>query len=167
MKMYKRGFYGGKFLPFHKGHRYCIEYAAAQCEELFVILFAESAEEREILVSLPETDYLTPEARAAALQAACATLPNVQFRVLNCREIYGDGKPDWDAETPYVLRTVGDFQAVYSSEPSYGDYFQRAYPFAEHVLIDVPRKHVPISGTAIRNMTREQAQCWLPTEKGL
>lgn len=28
LKRYKIGMYGGKFLPFHKGHRYCIDVAA-------------------------------------------------------------------------------------------------------------------------------------------
>ncbi len=27
MRSYKIGMYGGKFLPFHKGHRYCVEFA--------------------------------------------------------------------------------------------------------------------------------------------
>ena len=28
MKQYKIGVYGGKFLPFHKGHKYCVDIAA-------------------------------------------------------------------------------------------------------------------------------------------
>ncbi len=32
------------------------------------------------------------------------------------------------------MKTVGDFQAVYSSEPGYDAYFKRAYPFARHIL---------------------------------
>ena len=42
--------------------------------------------------------------------------------------------------------------AVYSSEPSYEDYFRRAYPEADHRLVDVPRIHFPISSTRIREM---------------
>ena len=66
----------------------------------------------------------------------------------------------WDAETEYVMKAVGDFQAVYSSEPGYDAYFKRAYPFARHILVDVPRVHVPISGTKIRGMDTETAGKW-------
>ncbi|MBQ6164571.1 MAG: adenylyltransferase/cytidyltransferase family protein [Clostridia bacterium] len=33
------GFYGGKFLPMHKGHLYCIDIAAKQCDKAVVIMF--------------------------------------------------------------------------------------------------------------------------------
>ena len=35
-KKYKVGMYGGKFMPFHKGHMYCVEKAASMCEKLYV-----------------------------------------------------------------------------------------------------------------------------------
>ena len=38
MERFKRGMYGGKFFPFHKGHLYCVETAAKKCEKLYVIL---------------------------------------------------------------------------------------------------------------------------------
>lgn len=40
----------------------------------------------------------------------------------------------------------------YGSEPGYKAYFDRAYPEAEYILVDVKRVRYPISGTAIRNM---------------
>ena len=40
MKKYEIGMYGGKFMPFHKGHNYCIEVAAKECKKVYVILFA-------------------------------------------------------------------------------------------------------------------------------
>ena len=77
------------------------------------------------------------------------------------RKAIEEGTDPWDAETPYVMETVGPFQAVYSSEPHYDDYFRRAYPFAAHILVDPPRIHVPISGTQIRDMDPEEARGWM------
>ena len=33
------GFFGGKFLPMHRGHLYCIDTAAQQCDHVTVLLF--------------------------------------------------------------------------------------------------------------------------------
>ena len=77
------------------------------------------------------------------------------------KEAQEKGISVWDAETPHVLSITGGFDAVFSSEPSYSEYFERAYPFAEHVLIDVPRVNVPISGTKIRKMKRSEGKTWL------
>ena len=166
-KMYDRGFYGGKFLPFHNGHRYCIRVAASECRELVVILFSNSEEETEIMSSETMLDkkLLSEESRIDAIREECRKYDNVRFAVLDCsvmhRQAVIDGTDLWDSETEYVIREVGDFQAVYSSEPGYSEYFSRAYPFAEHRLIDPPRVNVPISGTAVRKMNAEEAEKWI------
>ncbi len=166
-KIYKRGFYGGKFLPFHTGHRYCIQVAAEECEELYVLFFANSEEEAELRGSRNRlsAEYLDPASRIRAMEEECGRYGNVVFTVLDCavmhRQALADGTSTWDAETVYVLQAVGDFQAVYSSEPGYDAYFRRAYPFAQHRLIDPPRIHVPISGTKIRGMNDTEANHWI------
>ena len=170
-EIYKRGFYGGKFLPFHLGHLYCIEIAAKQCEELVVIFFSNSEEEEAILKEEHNVgrEILLPENRIRKIREVCERFGNVRFEILDCsvmhRKAIEEGMDLWDSETQYVMDTVGPFQAVYSSEPQYGDYFKRAYPFAEHILIDPPRIHVPISGTKIREMNKEEAAGWLDTKK--
>lgn len=71
--------------------------------------------------------------------------------VSDCR--LPDGSEDWDAETPLVRNIIGPcLDRVYSSEPSYDDYFRRAYPEAKHILIDPERVNYPISGTMIRSI---------------
>ena len=166
-KIYKRGFYGGKFLPFHAGHKYCIRVAAEECESLVVIFFANSEEEIEILRKQDSVwfDLLDAKSRIEAIKRECEKYANVEFAILDCdimhRQAIADGTDLWDSETQYVLDTVGEFQAVYSSEPEYDAYFKRAYPFAEHRLIDPPRIHVPISGTSIRAMSESEAVKWL------
>ena len=166
-KTYKCGFYGGKFLPFHAGHKHCIRVAAEECNRLVVIFFSNSEEEREII---RRNDTVCPilldeQSRIKVMMQECNKYTNVEFTILDCNVMHKqaiiDGSDLWDAETQYVLDTVGKFQAVYSSEPGYDDYFKRAYPFAEHRLVDPPRIHVPISGTIIRTMDKSEAIGWL------
>lgn len=90
-----------------------------------------------------------------------------EIDISKCR--YLNGKEDWSAETPLVISEISisneiltfrygifnqvqPFDYVYSSEPSYNDYFKKAYPFAKHIIIDAERNAVPISATMIRNM---------------
>lgn len=166
-RTYKCGFYGGKFLPFHAGHKYCIHVASEECDRLVVIFFANSEEEIEFTKKndLVCSDVLAEKSRIEAITRECSKYTNVEFAILDCsfmhKQALLDGTDLWDAETQYVMDTVGEFQAVYSSEPGYDDYFKRAYPFAEHRLIDPPRIHVPISGSIIRTMDESEAIGWL------
>ena len=105
--------------------------------------------------------------------------------ISKCR--YPNGKENWDAETPLVISKISTsneiltfngasirngafnqgqpFDYVYSSEPSYSDYFKRAYPFATHIVIDPTRVAVPISATMIRNMDAETAKKYITFDK--
>lgn len=44
-KRYAVGMYGGKFVPFHKGHAHCIDVASGECEVLYVPIFYSVADE--------------------------------------------------------------------------------------------------------------------------
>ncbi len=166
-KIYDCGFYGGKFLPFHNGHKYCIKVASEECSRLVVIFFSNSEEELEIMNNRTELDknYLSEKKRIGDIKCECEKYPNVEFATLDCSIMHKHAKEKgidlWDSETEYVLRTVGSFQAVYSSEITYDNYFKRAYPWACHRLVDPPRIVVPISGTMIRNMKTEEALQWI------
>ena len=160
---YDVGMYGGKFMPLHKGHNYCIETACTECKKVYVILFYGGADEIEILKHNSEY-YLSFEDRKKHVIDICKNYENAIptfIDVTNCR--CEDGSEDWDAETPLVRNAVGgELDAVYSSEESYGEYFQRAYPEAVHRLVDTKRIHYPISGTKIRNMKNDkEKEKWL------
>lgn len=163
MKKYKIGMYGGKFLPLHKGHNYCIEVACKECEKVYVILFYGGSDEDKILENHKE-EYLSVIKRTEHMLNICKNYENaipILIDVSKCR--LEDGEEDWDAETPLVRNVVGnELNAVYSSEPSYEPYFNRAYPEAVHRIVDYKRIKYPISGTEIRNMKEErERELWI------
>ena len=163
MKKYKVGMYGGKFMPFHKGHLYCVEMAAKQCEKLYVLLFHGGEQELKILKERPNDDWLKLESREKHTREACKRFKNVEVKVIDITKCKNaDGTENWDMETPLVLEACGKLDAVFGSEPDYGGYFKRAYPDAEFVVIDTDRKKVPISATMIRNMkSEEERKKWI------
>ena len=161
MKKYKNGMYGGKFLPFHKGHMHCVEIAASECETLNLILFCGGAQEREVLKN-DHREFLTLDSRIEHIRAATSNMNNIRFFIIDVSGCFdSDGNELWDDETPLVISKTGELDAVYASEPSYAEYFSRAYPNAEYRIIDTARKEVPISATMVREMTEEEASKWI------
>ena len=164
MKKYKVGMYGGKFLPFHKGHFYCLQKASEECDLVYCVLVIGGEDERKIL-SKRNDDFLQPENRKKVIEKICKeNFKNVKFTtidVTNC--VCEDGSEDWDAETPLMVEACegNTLNAVYGSEPAYKKYFNRAYPSAEYVLVDVNRVEVPISATKIREMDKRERQNWI------
>ena len=165
MKKYRVGMYGGKFMPLHKGHEYCVECAAKECETVYVILFHGGAEEERILEKKPE-EWLSVEARRKQLKELCDRYKDTAELIpaeIDCgalRKKYGDDT--WDAETPLVRKIAGEkIDAVYGSEESYGGYFARAYPEAVYRLVDVRREKYPVSGTLVREMEKEEREKWM------
>lgn len=166
MKRYKKGMYGGKFMPLHKGHEYCIRTACEECETVFVILFHGGADEERILAETRE-EWLSPKARMAQIRRACEKYKGLA-EVIPCEiDISGlkglEGDEEWDAETPLVRAIVGErLDAVYGSEEAYGEYFKRAYPEAAYRLVDTGREKYPISGTLIRKMKNKgEREKWM------
>lgn len=156
------GFFGGKFLPMHKGHLYCIDTAARQCDHVTVLMFVGGDDELRICAERKDR-ILSVAYRQAQLERVCALYPNVECHTVDVTALkLPDGTEDWDAETPLVRQYVPHMDFVYSSEPSYGAYFARAYPEARHIIVDAERKTYPISSTLIRAMQEmEEQKKWM------
>ena len=162
-KRYAVGMYGGKFLPYHRGHLYCLETASRMCEKVWQLLMTGGVEEEAFLRNAAPEDRgrFSPGQRLARMRAAGERLGNVETVLVDisaCRT--PDGQEDWEAETPLVLKTCGRFDAVFGSEPSYAAYFSRAYPWADYVLVDPDRECFPISGTLLRS-GKEEMDRWI------
>lgn len=157
MKKFITGMYGGKFLPLHKGHGYCIDVAARECEIVYAILFWGGTDEERIRRECPY-EWLSYDERMSHLLSIAGNYSNVTAAEIDISKLRtSDDSEDWEAETPLVRKICGGrLDSVYSSEESYSEYFSRAYPEALHRLVDVERVHFPISGTAIRNMNSEE-----------
>lgn len=163
MKKFNKGMYGGKFIPFHKGHLFCLDRAAQECEKVYLLMFINGDQEIKILKNSNE-DILKVENRIKQIERVAKNYDNVIFKVIDVLTVkLPDGTEDWDGETPLVLEACeGEPDAVYGSEESYVDYFNRAYPNAEVVLVDCERKNVPISATMIRAMKDiEERKFWM------
>ncbi len=160
------GFFGGKFLPLHKGHEHCIALAASECARVYVVMFHGGAEERAILRETPpgKARLLSFAARKAQLDRMARKYGNVIAAAIDISGlILENGEDDWDAETPLVRRLIpGPIDAVYGSEASYRAYFERAYPEAVYRLVDPERRAVPISATELRGtQSKEEMERWL------
>ena len=156
------GFYGGKFLPMHIGHLYCIDTAAKQCTKVVVIMFINGDDELRV-IKTQKGKELSVSSRIEQAQRVCSQYDNVEFHVIDVMELKKpDGTEDWDAETPLVRQYIPKMDYVYSSEPQYGEYFSRAYPEATHIIVDATRETYPISSTMIRAMKEmEEKKQWM------
>ncbi len=124
----------GKFYPPHRGHRFLIETAAAEVDELDVIL------------CWREDQTIPGALREAWLREMVADLPNVRVRSV---WDFGDdaNSAAWAKCTIEVLGRAPD--VAFTSE-TYGDAFADCLG-ARHRCVDLERRTVSISGSAIRS----------------
>jgi NadR type nicotinamide-nucleotide adenylyltransferase len=131
MKRFRRGLVIGKFYPPHRGHKYLIDAATAQCDHLTVIVCAKPNEE------------IPGELRSRWIRRIH---PEVSVRLLDEYRLADDDSAGWASSTVELLGFVPD--AVFTSE-SYGDAYA-SFMRSTHVLVDRDRINVPISATSVR-----------------
>ncbi len=139
MFKFKKGLVIGKFYPPHRGHKYLIDTAKSQCEELTVILCWKQSETISGLL------------RASWLQKIH---PDVHIKVLDDNRLADDDSEGWAKSTVAVLGYVPD--AVFTSE-AYGDPYA-SFMGTTHVLVDKERTFIPISATIVRKDPLASAQ---------
>ncbi len=135
--MTRRGLIVGKFYPPHRGHKYLIETARGQVDELTVIVCGKSA-----------------EVPAGELRAAWLREIHPDVRVLliddtldpHDSQLWAEHSVRWLGHTPDVVFTSED----------YGAQFARCLGCA-HVQVDQARTVVPISATMVR---AAPLRCW-------
>lgn len=166
--MYHVGFYGGKFMPFHRGHLNCIIRAASQCHKLYVAMIYNGEEELELIKtpSVFGNENLTPHLRELALRKELNCFPNIEVIAYDSKPADDrarvECKHSWYYECQDMIELIGEFDVCYSSEPQYDKWFRHYYPFAKSVVFDAEREMDKISGTTLRNMSFAQVYPHLP-----
>ncbi len=122
----------GKFYPPHRGHKYLIDTASSQCEDLTVI------------VCWRKSQLISGVVRAQWIQELH---PNVRVKLLDDDRLKDDDSEGWARSTVEVLGFVPD--AVFTSE-AYGDPYA-SFMGCVHVLVDKDRTRLPISATMVRH----------------
>ena len=158
MKKFRNGLIVGKFSPLHKGHEFLINRGLDECETLYIF------------------SYYTPEFAGCETHKReywlKSLFPTAQIFVINDEFVqtrFNISLPKFGASNLEERRFVGflwlnlvnkPLDAVFTSE-NYGDgyavemstYFANYtdFPPVQHVLVDLDRTQIPISGTNLRD----------------
>lgn len=130
----------GKFMPLHTGHTGLIEFAAAHCDELIV------------LICVTESEPISADNRMKWVQETFADYLNIKPQLLlydeqllpNTSESSETVSKIWANHLQTILPKIDIF---FSSE-KYGDYIA-AFLDCEHLAFDLSRQIIPISATKI------------------
>jgi NadR type nicotinamide-nucleotide adenylyltransferase len=133
----KRGLAIGKFYPPHRGHKYLIDTAESQTDELWVIVCGKPEEQP------------SGELRAAWLRDI-----HPQANILLIEDKYDQEDSKLWAEL--TLGWLGFTPDVVFTSEDYGTHYTR-YLGCQHVQVDKARQIFPISGTEVRN---NPYACW-------
>lgn len=141
-KKYRNGLVLGKFMPPQRGHLYLIDTAIDQCETTHIMICSDTTQPidgwlrygwlKEIYKDKPHVNVIW------------CTDPNPQYPH-ECISVDLFYKKYW---IPSVYKRIKELDVVFTSE-MYGDEFAQ-YLGVKHVLVDQPRTHYAVSGTAVR-----------------
>lgn len=157
MKKFRNGLIVGKFSPLHKGHEYLIETALEQCETLYIFSYYTpefpgcEAHRREFWLKT-----LFPSAKIFVIDDRFVqkrfniSLPPVSAGDLEERRFVGFLWLQFVNEPLDAVFTSENYGAGYAVEMS--NYFAEYtnFPAVTHILVDLERKTIPISGTRLR-----------------
>lgn len=135
--MVRRGLIVGKFYPPHRGHKFLIDSARAQVDELSVIIC-----------------HKRGEVPPGHLRAEWLREIHPDVRVLLIDDTYDEQDSRVWAENS--IRWLGHRPDVAFTSEDYGDEFAR-HLGCVHVQVDKARAAVPVSGTRVR---RDPLGCW-------
>lgn len=137
--MHKNALVLGKFMPFHKGHKYLIDTAIGSSEKV------------QVLVCTLEKEPIDGDIRYDWVNETYKHNPNVNIvHVTDNVPSYPEEDPEnfWDIWVDLFNRYVPNVDVVFTSE-DYGDEIASRLGI-EHVLVDKDRQLFPVSGTDIR-----------------
>lgn len=142
-KRFKKGLVLGKFMPPHNGHLHLINTAAICCDKLFVMVGSLKTEPINGMLRYNWLKTIYENNKKIEIIHVTDENPQKPEECDSLDTFYNDF---W---VPTVKSKVFDLDVIFTSE-SYGDEFAQ-YLGIEHVLVDIDRKIVPVSGTMVRN----------------
>ena len=158
----RRGFLVGKFMPFHKGHRYFIQKSLEQCDELFILLCFDIRFKRtipiEIRSSLRVESSLRDICEYTHLLYGFYPEKKTFVRMIDESHIpqYPNGWKEWAKLCTDKMDELNyKPNLVFSSETSYDENYKKYFPKCKHIIIDCDRNSVSTSGTEIRKRWRK------------
>ena len=151
----KIGQFGGKFIPWHKGHLMVAFQAMSYVDKLYIILFYNDKFDEQLCYQ-DGCKYMPKDLRRSWIGNSIKWLK--QFGDVELLELeYDEMEYDWEKGSNQVKKMIPNLTHVFSSEQGYDDYFKKCYPHCEHVVIDEDRSRVNISATQIR---RDALKYW-------
>ena len=168
MKKETIGMFGGKFLIVHKGHVHAMRKAAAMVDKLYLIVTYNVMFEREVYFHKSKIAPIAVEQRLRWWHEVTKELDNVHVYAIEETNIkknadthidadtnayaHANVEPDWESCADSIKTLIGkSIDFIFSSEPSYSDYFDDLYPKAKHIIIDADRQLYPISASQLRH----------------
>jgi NadR type nicotinamide-nucleotide adenylyltransferase len=142
--MFKTGAVIGKFYPFHLGHKYLIDVAQTQAQNLY------------IMVCWNKSETIPAELRYKWLSEA---YPSATVMLIEDLDYDQEDSKLWAKLTKEWLGFTPE--AVFTSE-KYGDKWAE-YLGCKHVQVDIDRKTFPVSGTKIRSNPYKNWELMTPT----
>lgn len=145
------GFLIGKFAPLTTGHIDFILKAAEKVDMLQVFL---SFDQKFLDTLSPYMqDKLCLRNRELALLETFKNFSNIQISVVDESDIpgYPEGAGAFAQLVRDKMSLSWSYSCVFSSEPSYTEYFTEHFPDSTHVIVDAERKAIPISATMVRS----------------
>ncbi|OCA84204.1 nicotinate-nucleotide adenylyltransferase [Bacillus sp. FJAT-27225] len=157
----KVGMFGGKFYPIHMGHVYAMIKASTMVDELHVIVSYDDEYERNVILKNAKLPHIPYYIRLRWWTELTKDMPHVRVHAIE--EMQTGRFSDWERGARLIKAAIGkEIDTVFSSEPSYGTYFEKLYPGAKHVVIDAERIAYGISGTKLRTEGAIKHWEWLP-----
>jgi NadR type nicotinamide-nucleotide adenylyltransferase len=135
--MPRRGLIVGKFYPPHRGHKFLIDTARAQVDQLSVIVCQKPDESPPGELRVAWIREIHPDVEALLIDD---TYDEQDSRV------WAENSIRWLGFAPDLVFTSEDYGARFAH-----------YLGCEHVLVDKARRAMPVSGTAVRN---DPLGCW-------
>jgi len=145
------GMFVMKAIPLHLGHVHAINLAAAQCDDLCVVL-CYSKHDDDYFNSM-RLDPIPYKQRYKWLLEIYQDIPHVHI-LTHCEDgipDYPNGWKEWSNSIKLLFKKYGRFpNKWFSSEICDKENAEKFFTETEFILIDPERKETPISGTKIR-----------------